>query len=67
MWITPEQAIEMFARYCRARFGNAAVEQVRAKAEAMQKRGDVEGCRVWNQVADEIEKTKSRPRRRAVH
>jgi len=56
MWITQDEANVMFARYCRARYGKAASEQVRAKAKALKKRGDVEGYIVWNKVADEIDK-----------
>jgi len=56
MWITQDEAVVMFARYCRARFGKAASQQVRAKAKALRKRGDIEGWRVWNKVAQEIEK-----------
>jgi len=58
MWITQDEAVVMFARYCRTRFGDAATQQVRAKAKAkaLRKRGDAEGYRVWNKVAREIEK-----------
>jgi ribosomal protein L18E len=53
------EAVAMFARYCRARFGKNAVHTVRERARALRKQGDVEGHDVWNRVADEIEKTKS--------
>ena len=56
MWITEDQAIVMFARYCRARFGEAASQQVRAKARALEKRGDAKGHHAWTKVAQEIEK-----------
>ena len=59
MHITQNEAVTMFARYCRARFGKKAVQKVRQQAKALQKRGDVEGHEVWNRVADEIEKNKS--------
>ncbi len=66
MWITSDQAVEMFARYCRARFGPTASKKVRAKAHALRKRGDLEGHTVWSKVADEIDKrSKSRSRRSA--
>jgi hypothetical protein len=63
MWITADEAVVMFARYCSARFGEKATQKVRAKAQALQKRGDIEGHKVWNQVADEIQK-RSKPRSR---
>ncbi len=62
MGITTDDAVVMFARYCRARFGKAARRQVRAKAKALRRRGDVAGERVWTRVAEEIErKPGSRP------
>jgi hypothetical protein len=61
MWITEDEAVVMFARYCRARFGKSAIRQVRSKAAALEKRGDTKGHDVWNKVANEIEK-KSKPR-----
>lgn len=63
MQITSDEAVVMFARYCRARFGETASQKVRAKAQALHKRGDIEGHKVWNKVADEIEKrSKQHPR-----
>jgi len=61
MQITEDEAIVMFARYCRARFGKSAIQRVRAKAKALEQRGDTKGHHIWNRVADEIE-TKSKPR-----
>jgi len=60
MLITSDQAVSMFARYCQARFGKKAVAKVRAKAKVLEKRGDLAGHDVWNRVADEIEKNKSK-------
>ena len=56
MHITSHDAVVMFARYCRARLGKAASRKVRATAETLEKRGDLEGHAVWNRVADEIDK-----------
>jgi hypothetical protein len=56
MWPTHQDAIEIYARFCRARYGGAAEETARAKAKELEKRGDLEGVRVWNEVAAEIEK-----------
>ena len=61
MWITPDEAVVMFARYCRARLGKTASQKVRAKAQELKERGDTEGHDIWNKVAEEIEKdSKSR-------
>ena len=65
MWITTDEAVVMFARYCAARLGGAASRKARARAKALHKRGDTRGHDVWNQVADEIDKgMRSRPRAR---
>ena len=56
MWVTHQEAIEMYARFCRAHYGAAAEDTVRAKAKDLERRGDAEGHRVWNEVAEEIEK-----------
>lgn len=61
MQITANEAVVMFARYCRARFGKGASKQVREKAKALKKSGDNEGHDVWNRVADEIEKGTKQP------
>ena len=61
MWITSDEAVVMFARYCHARFGKKAVQEVRTKARKLKKRGDIEGHDIWNRVADVIERGKSRP------
>jgi hypothetical protein len=55
-WVTQQDAIEMYARFCRARYGATAEETVRARALDLEKKGDLEGHRVWNEVAVEIEK-----------
>ena len=63
MQVTADEAVVMFARYCRARFGSAASHKTRAQAKSLEKRGDARGHAVWNRVADEIEKAaKPRPR-----
>ena len=56
MWITEDEAVVMFARYCRARFGTSASRQARGKAKSLRKRGDLKGHVIWNKVADQIEK-----------
>jgi hypothetical protein len=56
MWVTHQDAIEMYARFCRAHYGAAATETVRAKVRDLGKRGDLKGLRVWNEVAEGIEK-----------
>jgi hypothetical protein len=55
MWITNEEAVVMYARFCRARFGARAKDVVSAKARDLEKSGDLEGKRVWNEVARELD------------
>lgn len=55
MWITDEQAAEIYARFCKARYGADAIKVVGARIAELRKLGDAEGERVWNQVARKIE------------
>ena len=54
MWITQGEAIEMYARFCRARYGPDAIMTVKAKANSLAKTGDVEGQKAWDEVAEVI-------------
>ena len=65
MIISSQEAVTMYARYCRARFGKAASRDVRKKANALKERGDTHGHEIWTKVAEEIEKAK--PRQRPAH
>jgi len=55
MWITEDEAVVMFARYCRARFGKSASRRVREKARTLEQRGDTRGHLIWNKVAEAID------------
>jgi hypothetical protein len=55
VWIDIEDAIKIYARFCRARFGAAAGKLVRDKALQLAAAGDLEGQRVWNEVARELD------------
>jgi hypothetical protein len=56
MWIDIDDAIQMYARFWRARHGAAGTKAVRQRAEQLKKSGDAEGHRVWSKVAEEIQK-----------
>lgn len=60
MIISSQEVVTMYARYCRTRFGKAASKDVRKKANALKKRGDIGGYDIWTKVAEEIEKPKPR-------
>ena len=55
MWITNEQAAEMYARFCKTRYGADALKIIRQRAAELRKAGDIEGERIWNLVAQKVE------------
>jgi hypothetical protein len=56
MWISMDDAIQIYARFWWARHGTKGVRPVRDKAQYLQAIGDAEGHRVWSRVAAEIER-----------
>lgn len=56
MWITHDEAIEMYARFWAARHGVNATKAAREAAKAFERRGDVEGLTAWTEVAERIER-----------
>ena len=62
MWVTTEQAAEIYARFCRARYGGDAFAVVRKRASELRKAGDIEGERIWNRVAEKIDPAAVRPK-----
>jgi hypothetical protein len=53
--ITTDQAIEMYARFCRTRYGADARRMADARAAELGEAGDDEGERVWRAVTDRID------------
>jgi len=47
----------MYANFCRAHYGFNAYQKVRERAKQLARDGDLEGEKIWNQVAVEIEKS----------
>jgi len=62
MWITREDAVVMYANFCRAHYGFNAYQKVRERAKQLAHDGDLEGEEIWNQVAVEIEKSPEQDR-----
>jgi len=62
MWVTSEQAAEIYARFCQARYGGEAFMIAKTRASELHKAGDVEGERIWDRVADYIRPAEARPR-----
>jgi hypothetical protein len=56
VWITRQEAISIYARYFRVRFGVTARNMAVERAHQLKRKGDIEGHQVWNEVAHEIER-----------
>ena len=57
MWVpTEDEAVEMFARHFEALHRSGAVMRAKEKAEFLKQTGDVEGHRVWNKVAEVVDR-----------
>lgn len=56
MWITRNEAVEMYARFLQARHKNVASKLARKTANSLESRGDLDGHRIWNEVADVIDR-----------
>jgi hypothetical protein len=55
MWGTTDQAVDIYARFCRARYGAGASRIVAEKAAELRSQGDDEGARLWMKVRQKIE------------
>ena len=54
MWIGTEDAVKIYARFLCAHDGAGAVAKARHRAQHLKRVGDLEGDRVWNDVAEAI-------------
>jgi hypothetical protein len=54
-WITTDEAAEMYARFCKARYGANAQKVVEERTAELRGAGDSEGERVWTKVKRHIE------------
>jgi len=50
--ITKEEAIEMYARFLVSRYERTAGKIAREKAGSLLRDGDLDGHKIWNDVAD---------------
>jgi hypothetical protein len=55
MWITTDQAVEMYARFFRSRYGANAGKLADEKTTELRNAGDRDGERVWSKVRRQIE------------
>jgi hypothetical protein len=56
MWISHRDAVVMYAKFCRAHYGFNAYERVKKRATELGQSGDLDGEKIWNEVAAEVEK-----------
>jgi hypothetical protein len=56
------EAITIYAKACKSRFGRRARRKVLETAQTLRARGDVDGAAVWERVAGEIEQPGSKPK-----
>ena len=55
MWIEQHEAVRMYARFFKKRYGRSANKRVREKAEELKRQGDLRGHEIWTDVAREME------------
>ena len=55
MWITTDQAVEMYARFFRSRYGANAGKLADEKSAELRTTGDSDGERVWAKVKRQID------------
>jgi len=54
--ISIPEAVTIYARFYQARHGAAAVQLATDRARQLKEKGDSQGCQIWNNVAQEIER-----------
>ena len=63
MYITQREAVQMYAKMCRAWYGRRARRVVLKTIQQMRTRGDQSGVKAWEQVAAELDSEKSQQKR----
>jgi hypothetical protein len=59
---SPNETASMYARACRAWYGPRAALIVKRRIEELQRAGDLDGVRIWTQIADQLSQLQaSRP------
>ena len=54
MQISTNEAIEIYARACRAWYGKQAEQVAASKAHALRKKGDEQGAKIWERLVTQI-------------
>ncbi len=67
MWMpTKAETVEMYARFWASRYGHTASISARKMAASLKNKGDLEGYKAWNEVANAIDRRKQNEHR-ATH
>jgi hypothetical protein len=56
MFVTEEEAAEIYAKACRSWFGPRAQSITQSKIQALKAKGDHKGVKAWRQVAGALER-----------
>jgi hypothetical protein len=63
MWLpTQDEAVLIYARFLKARHGTTAGKFARKHADMLQEKGDLGGHKIWNAVADAVDRPSDWPR-----
>jgi hypothetical protein len=63
MWMpTKAEAVEMYARFWAGRYGSTASSSARKMASRLERKGDLDGHKIWNEVADAIDRREQNKR-----
>jgi hypothetical protein len=61
MHIDLNEAITIYAKAYKSRFGRRARRKVLETVQTLRARGDIDGAAVWERVAGELDRPSSRP------
>jgi hypothetical protein len=57
MWMpTRIEAVEIYAQFWTGRYGMTASSSARKMANRLERKGDLDGHKIWNEVADVIDR-----------
>jgi hypothetical protein len=67
MWMpTKAEAVEIYAGFWSARYGMTASSSAREMATSLERKGDMEGHKIWTEVANAVDRRHQEKRRAAV-
>jgi hypothetical protein len=67
MWVpTQDEAVLLYARFLHARYGAVASKLARKKASTLKDGGDLAGHKIWDAVADAVDRPAAWPQPRLL-